>query len=130
MARIYALAGIEDDKVEMLGRVLGKAGRRTQSVVAKLNVQELGKLLPDLIVCDIDDLLVDPLEMVRQLRFVLPECTIAVYTGVCERRWAVACHLAGANCLLLKDSTKAELSLGVRGALHSGCFTDPRFAAP
>ena len=129
MPRTCALAGIDNDKLAMFGLVLGKAGAPAQNVVASLNVPELGKLSPDLIVCDIDGLSVDPLEMVRQLRFVLPECTIAVYTGVLERTWAIACHLAGANCLLSKDSSKAELSLGLRGALRNGCFIDPRFAA-
>ena len=129
MLQTYALAGIDNDKVAMFGLVLGKAGAPPGNVVASLNVPELGKLSPDLIVCDIDGLSVDPLEMVRQLRFVLPECTIAVYTGLLDRTWAVACHLAGANCLLSKDSNKAELSRGLRGALDNGCFTDPRFAA-
>jgi hypothetical protein len=31
--------------------------------------------------------------------------------------------------LLSKDATEAELSEGLRDALKSGCFTDPRFAA-
>jgi hypothetical protein len=40
----------------------------------------------------------------------------------------MACHLAGANCLLAKKSTKAVLAAGLSEAMTSGCFTDPRFA--
>jgi DNA-binding NarL/FixJ family response regulator len=65
----------------------------------------------------------------RQIRFVLPECVIAVYTGIMTRAWSLGCHLAGANCLLAKKSLKSELSAGLRDALEDGCFTDPRFAA-
>jgi len=67
--------------------------------------------------------------LLRRIRFVLPECVIAVYTGVMDRTWTRACHLAGANCLLSKDSSERDLAAGLRGALASGCYTDPRFAA-
>lgn len=111
----------------MLSVVLGQVGAPAPRTSARLNVSELGKLAPGLIVCDVDGLDVDPLEIVRQLRFVLPDCIIAVYTELGTRSWAIAWHLAGANCLLSKDSTRAELSSGLRGALRTGCFTDPRF---
>jgi DNA-binding NarL/FixJ family response regulator len=50
-----------------------------------------------------------------------------VYTRVQEPAWSVSCHKAGANALLSKDATLAELSAGMREALEMGCFTDPRF---
>jgi hypothetical protein len=37
--------------------------------------------------------------------------------------------LAGANCLLAKESDQAQLSEGVHDAMGNGCYTDPRFAA-
>jgi DNA-binding NarL/FixJ family response regulator len=86
-----------------------------------------GKIAPDLLVCDIDALDVDPLEFLRRVRFVLPQCTIAVYAGVMESAWAVRCHLAGANCLLSKDSDERSISSGLRNAISIGCYTDPRF---
>jgi len=97
------------------------------TVVARLHVAELGHLAPEIIVCDLDDLVVDSLEMLRQIRFVLPQCIIAVYTHVFKRAWARACHLAGANCILSKDSNIVELSAGLRQGILDGCFTDPRF---
>jgi len=104
-------------------------GASASAEIARLDVTELGKLAPELLVCDIDRLEVDSLEMLRRIRFVLPDCLIAVYTGVAKRAWGVACHLAGANCVLLKDSDEGELSIGLRYVLQSGCYTDPRFAA-
>jgi DNA-binding NarL/FixJ family response regulator len=72
---------------------------------------------------------VDKLELLRQIRFVLPSCVIVVYSGDSHRAWGLACHIAGANALLSKDSSKAELVEGLGDALASGCYTDPRFVA-
>jgi DNA-binding NarL/FixJ family response regulator len=130
MAVISYLAGIDNGAVAMLRSAARKAGAPPLgAAVARLNVTDLGELRPAFIVCDIDGLAVDALEMLRQLRFVLPECVIAIYTGVATAAWALACHLAGANCLLSKLSTKAELTEGMSQALQTGCFTDPRFEA-
>ena len=109
--------------------VLKEAGLPLSPSVASLDVVELGKLAPDVMVADLDGLAVDPIERLRQLRFVLPTCIIAVYTANATRSWAVKCHLAGANCILSKDSTQTELVVGVRSALRNGCFTDPRLSA-
>ena len=105
------------------------AGIPARASLARLDVTELGKLAPSLLVCDVDECTVDPLELLRQIRFVLPESMIAVYTGDVDRSWGLACHLAGANCLLSKESDEPSLTMGLRGALESGCYTDPRFAA-
>ena len=99
------------------------------ATVAGLDVAHLGKLAPDLLVCDVDELTIDPLELLRQLRFVLPECLIALYTGNMKRTWSVACHLAGVNCMLSKDADERVLAKGLRDARRSGCYTDPRFVA-
>jgi DNA-binding NarL/FixJ family response regulator len=128
MARTCCLAGM-DGAVPMFSAVFKAAGEQGLATVARLDVVELGRLSPDVLVCDLDDIDVDPLELLRQVRFVLPDCLIAVYTGVIERKWGRACHLAGANCLLAKSSDERRLSDGLRDALLSGCYTDPRFAA-
>jgi DNA-binding NarL/FixJ family response regulator len=113
----------------MFVAVLKRAGVPSLPNVVGLDVAGVGRLAPDLLVCDVDGLTVDPLEMLRQMRFVLPACIIVVYTQDIHRSWGLACHLAGANGVLSKASSKAELVLGVRSALRNGCFTDPRFAA-
>ena len=129
MPRICCLAGIDEAMVPMFGAVFKAAGELPLATLARLDVSELGRLLPDVLVCDVDATEKDPLELLRQIRFVLPECLIAVYTSSTERTWLVACHLAGANCLLSKGSDERQLSNGLRSALRSGCYTDPRFAA-
>ena len=129
MARMCCLAGIDEAMVPMFSAVFKAAGESPLATLAGLDVPELGRLAPDVLVCDIDATETDPLELLRQIRFVLPECLIAVYTGITKRTWVVACHLAGSNCLLSKGSDERQLSKGLRGALRSGCYTDPRFAA-
>jgi DNA-binding NarL/FixJ family response regulator len=129
MAQICCLAGIGAESAPNFSAVFKAAGLSGLATLAQLDVAALGRLAPDLIVCDVDGLDVDALELLRQIRFVLPDCLIVVYTGVMKREWGLSCHLAGANCLLSKDATEAELSEGLRDALKSGCFTDPRFAA-
>lgn len=129
MGRTSCLAGIDPTMVSTFRAAFKAAGVPALATVARLDVTELGKLAPSLLVCDVDDCNADPLELLRQLRFVLPNSMIAVYTGDMERTWGLACHLAGANCLLSKESDEPSLSRGLRRALKSGCYTDPRFAA-
>jgi DNA-binding NarL/FixJ family response regulator len=129
MAHTCCLAGIDHALLPMFNDVCEDAGISDSATVARLDVSELGRLGPDLLVCDVDGLDVDPLELLRRIRFVLPDCVIAVYTGVLERAWGRSCHLAGANCLLSKESNERQLAEGVRGALRSGCYTAPYFTA-
>jgi DNA-binding NarL/FixJ family response regulator len=128
MANTCCLAGIAISEVPIFCAILREAGGTGLVTVARLSVSELGRLTPNLLVCDIDSVEVDPLELLRQIRFVLPECIIAVYTGTVTRSRSRACHLAGANCLLSKSSSFASLARGLRSAERSGCFTDPSFA--
>jgi DNA-binding NarL/FixJ family response regulator len=129
MARICCLAAIDPDKTQLLSAALKGAGEPSLAVLAGLDVAALNELGPSVLIADLDWILVDQLEMLRQLRFVLPDCLIAVYTELASARWAHDCHLAGANCLLSKASTESELITGLRHAIASGCYTDPRFAA-
>jgi DNA-binding NarL/FixJ family response regulator len=129
MARVCCLAAIDPEEVVLLGAALKSAGEAALSLIAPLDVAELAKLTPDILIVDIDRLEIDPLEMLRRLRFVLPECLIVVFTGIMQHPWSRACHLAGANCVLSKESLEAQLSVGLRSAIWGGCYTDPRFAA-
>jgi len=95
----------------------------------RLTVVRIGTVKPKLLVCDIDRSESDPLELLRQLRFVLSVSIILVYTDRANGSWNVGCHTAGANGLLSKQSNTTELAAGVRSAMQIGCFTDPRCAA-
>jgi DNA-binding NarL/FixJ family response regulator len=129
MTRICCLAAVDPEDIQLLSAALKGAGESALSILARLDVAELGRLRPDVLIADVDHLDVDPLEALRQIRFVLPECTIAVYTAKTTSIWGRACHLAGVSCLLSKASCKSELVIGLRSAIRIGCFTDPRFAA-
>lgn len=129
MARVCCLAAVDPKAIPLLGAALEGAGEIGLTVVAHVDVATLGKLAPDVLVADIDRQEVDALELLRQLRFVLPECVIVVYTGAVKRAWGRACHLAGASCVLSKASREALLVSGLRRAIETGCFTDPGFAA-
>lgn len=129
MARVCCLAAVDPKDIPLLGAALKGAGEPGLTIVAHLNVAALGKLAPDVLVADLDQQKVDPLEMLRQLRFVLPECVIVVYTGTARPAWGRACHLAGASCVLSKESREPLLVSGLQHAIQTGCFTDPRFAA-
>jgi DNA-binding NarL/FixJ family response regulator len=129
MVRTCCFAGLQDSKVSTFSAVLRMVGTPGLATVSQLDVAELGRLRPDVLVCDVDALDIDPLEFLRRIRFVLPRCIIAVYTDKTTSAWSLACHLAGANCLLSKSSDEHRLARGLRVALNSGCYTDPSFAA-
>jgi len=129
MARVCCLAAVDPEDTQLLGRALEGAGESGNAIVAAFDVAALGRLAPDVLVADIDRLEVDPLEALRQLRFVLPECVIVIYTAGIGNPWGRACHLAGASCVLSKESSESQLTAGLRRAFQTGCYTDPRFAA-
>lgn len=124
-----ALAGVQAEVVPLLAAALAALGYMYPVVAASIDVTDLGLAAPDLLILDIDALDTGPLEVLRRLRFVLPMCTIVVYSGTLKQNWALACHLAGANCMLSKNSDEANIVLGLRETMASGCFTDPSFAA-
>lgn len=129
MTQKCCLAGIDMEHVPVLRTVLSDAGLPTLARLSSMNVTAIAAIAPSVLVCDVDSLAVDKLEQLRQLRFVLPGATIAVFTGRLDEAWAAACHVAGANCVLAKTSSGVELTSGIRAAVRSGCFTDPRFRA-
>jgi DNA-binding NarL/FixJ family response regulator len=123
------LAGIAPNAVPLLASALAGADCQLPLIAERINVTQLGLSRTDLLVVDIDALEVDPIEMLRMTRFVLPNCIIAVYTDRRSLEWVRACHVAGANCVLSKESGRASLIFGLKRTLAIGCFTDPKFAA-
>jgi DNA-binding NarL/FixJ family response regulator len=121
--------GVGTKSVAKLLIVLEKAGAPTRVVIAKHDVVALGKIAPSLVLCDLDGLDVDPLEWLRQARFVLPGSIIIVYTNARSQSWLRACHSSGANGMLSKKSSESELVSGIRSSIRIGCFTDPNLAA-
>ena len=95
----------------------------------RLTVVGIGTVKPELFVCDVDRSEADPLELLRQVRFVLSVSLILVYTACANGSWKVDYHAAGANGLLSKQSNITELAVGIRSAMRIGSFTDPRCVA-
>ena len=129
MARLCCLAAIDPYDLPLLTAAMNAAFAHANASIAQLDVAVLRALAPDVLVVDVDRVDVDPIEAIRQLRFVLPDCIIVVYTGGTNSDVVRACHNAGANCLLSKSSDETQLAAGMRRAMWSGCFTDPRFVS-
>ncbi len=129
MAGVLCLAVANSEARDILEAAVRAAGESGPAYSARLDIAELHQASPGLLIVDVDELQTDPLEMLRQLRFVLPACVIAVYTSVNEPRWCRDCHLAGATAVLSSASTAPELAYGLRSAIRRGCFTDPHLAA-
>ena len=127
MPHVCALAGIDDSALTELEAVLRASGQRRKAVTCELDVRALDRIRPNVLIGDLDHVDADPLELLRQIRFVLPACMIAIYSDQTRKTWSLACHTAGANAMLAKTSTEAELTNGLTEALASGCYTDPRF---
>jgi DNA-binding NarL/FixJ family response regulator len=121
------LAGIEKFAVPRLSAALTAVGYPIPKIVNGVRVTELGLVKPRVLVIDLDSLDGDRFELIRQLRFVLPDCNIAVFTANLAREWATKCHLSGANCLLAKTSDASRIAAGLKQARDFGCFTDPAF---
>ncbi len=129
MARVCCLAAIDPEDLPLLTSAMNAASAHADASVAQVDVPVLRALAPDVLVIDFDRLEADPIESIRQLRFVLPDCIIVIYTAGTNSDVIRACHNAGANCLLSKSSDEAQLAAGLRRAMWSGCFTDPRFVS-
>jgi DNA-binding NarL/FixJ family response regulator len=121
------LAGLDHQAILNFNAILAAGGSREQGTIVDLNVAALAKLSPQLLVCDIDHIAIDRLEFLRRVRFVLPNCIIAVYSNVVTAGWAASCHLAGVSCMLSKNSNAATLAEGLATSQKTGCYTDIEF---
>ena len=128
MARACCLVNVAHRDILRITAALSAAVPGSEISIAQLDNAMLNTLAPDVLVIDLDELATDPLEALRQLRFVVPDCAIVVYTNSAKTSFARECHNAGANCLLSKLSSHEQLASGIRYSLRSGCFTDPRFS--
>jgi DNA-binding NarL/FixJ family response regulator len=123
------LAGNRPSCIPLLTASLAELGFMHPVVIPSITVTEIGRAAPHLLILDLDELEADPIDMLRMTRFVLPNATIAVYSLTLRQSWARSCHIAGANCLLSKETDEREIIAGLRSALAIGCFTDPGFEA-
>lgn len=123
------LAGIGPDAVPLLNAALVLIGSAEPTIIAAIDVTAIGSLEPDVLILDVDALDTDPLETIRMTRFLLRSGMIAIFTGRLEQSWGLACHLAGANCVLSSGGSEDRTAIGLLHGIRSGCFTDPAFEA-
>lgn len=110
-----------------LTQLLTDGGFNVVVTLDSMSAEEIGRHDPGVIFVDVDFLDVEPVAAIRQLRALLPNATICAYTGKIEPAWAATCSRAGANCVLTKAATPAELVAGIQRALRVGVFVDRRF---
>ena len=133
IARSSCVVAVEPHAIPVIRSALTAACGAIETVITVVVCIDLGILrlaAPDILIADIDALEIDPIEVLRQLRFVLPDCVLVVYTGIGETAWARTCHLAGANGLLSKKSKEGDLAYGLQLAMRIGSYTDPRLTQP
>ena len=129
MARAHCLADIALQDIPTLTAAIRAAVAHAELTITPLDVPMLVAMAPVMLVADIDARHSEGLEALKQLRFVMPDCSIAVFTDGARPRFARDAHNAGANCVLSKASGVRELTDGLRRAWETGCFTDPRFSS-
>jgi len=106
--------------------ILTRGGFEGPQNFESLAVAKIARHAPRVILVDLDHLQTDRLEGLRQLRFVLPQCTIAVVSSELDGAWAAKCHMAGATGVL-SPSDLPHMLAGLLQAVRSGCYTDPSF---
>jgi DNA-binding NarL/FixJ family response regulator len=108
-------------------QVFAQAGFSVVSSLERLALDEIGRNEPSVIFVDVDFIDVEPIVALRQLRNVVPNATICAYTGRTGAGWAATCSRAGANCVVSKSAVSTEIVSGIKHALRTGAFVDPRF---
>lgn len=110
-----------------LTQVLSEAGFTVVMSLESMSLDELGRNEPTVIFIDIDFIEVDPISALRQIRDIVPNSTICAYTGRMDEGWAATCSRAGANCVIGKSATPAEIVWGIQRAMRVGAYVDRRF---
>lgn len=114
-------------RARFLSALLTGMGADLVTVAERVTIGALAPLRLDFLLIDAEQFELDPLETLRMIRFVLPNCVIAIHTDAGGSTWPFECHLAGANCVLLKGTAAADITTGIRRTLRTGCYTDPGF---
>jgi DNA-binding NarL/FixJ family response regulator len=110
-----------------LTQLLSEAGFCVVTTLESMALDEIARNEPTVIFVDVDFIDVEPVLAIRQLRTVVPNATICVYTGRSQVGWAATCSRAGANCVISKSAMPAEIVAGIQQALRVGAFIDERF---
>lgn len=129
MASHCCLLDTAPEDILQLTAAIGAAAVSIEITIALFDLVMLHALGPKMILIDVDLMKIEPLEAVRQLRFVLPNVILVVYAKTLHESHLRGFHNAGANAIISKSSSESEIAAGLRRTMASGCFTDPRFEA-
>ncbi|MHB8147659.1 MAG: response regulator [Vulcanimicrobiaceae bacterium] len=124
-----AVLSYDKTVADLCSDVLLQAGYDRPQHSEDLGVAALGAYAPSVLIIDFDHMRSDKLESVRQLRFVLPNCAIAILSSDLKGVWARRCHMAGADGVLSSSAGTHRMLVGLRIAIRTGCYTDPDFVA-
>ncbi|HLI96642.1 MAG TPA: hypothetical protein VKT72_11230 [Candidatus Baltobacteraceae bacterium] len=125
-----AILSSDEAVANLFSKVLVGAGYDYPQCSKDVRVTKLRTYAPRVLMIDVDHIPSNKLESIRQLRFVLPECAIAVVSSNLQSSWAKQCHMAGANGVFSSGSSTQHMIAGLQSAIRTGCYTDPVFASP
>jgi DNA-binding NarL/FixJ family response regulator len=119
MERICCLVGATPEDVPRLAAAIAAAASDIDVNVALFDVVMFQALAPDVIVVNIDAMREHPLEVLAQLRFVLPRCTIIVFVSSHDASRLREVRNTGANAIAM-SSSDYDIALAFRHALGGG----------
>ena len=85
-------------------------------------LQECKELVPDLVIVDIMVPSLNGLEIVRQLRKVIPETKLIVFSGYSTRERVQSALKAGVNGIVHKDASIEELESAIKHVMVGASF--------
>lgn len=110
-----------------LAQMLSEAGFSIVTSLDSLELDEVGRVEPAIVFADVDFIEGDAADAIRQLRVAAPEATICAYTGHSDAWWCGVYARAGANCIISKAASPAEIIDGLAQALQVGMFVGVHF---
>jgi NarL family two-component system response regulator LiaR len=114
-----------------LARLFGQADGLTVVAEARTGddaVRRAAKLLPDVVVMDIDMPGISGVEATRRLLEVSPHSAVLMLTATDDEEKVLDAVLAGASGYLLKGAKMSEILRGVRAAATGQSLIEPRVA--
>jgi two-component system response regulator NreC len=94
----------------------------------KEGLEQVGKLLPDVVLIDIAMPIMGGLEAIRRMRKKFSEIKILVLTQYDDKEHVFPAIQAGANGFISKTAASSELTSGIRAVFAGGAYLSPSIA--
>lgn len=112
--------------IAYLTDVLARADMDVVRIATAFDLGDIERTQPSAVFLDTDFLDGEPVAAVEMVHGALPAAPIFAYVGDTTRGFVEQLTAAGASCILSKNSSPTEVVQGIRDALASGRFIDPR----